>query len=149
MSIVFRRASLAEAKKDILPLLQMEWEEAGLGFGFGIDPDWKQYVSMEDSGMLYVFTARDEGKLVGYIVFLMTPSLHHRGLKNATMDLFYILPEYRKGLLAMKLLKFAEGHLRHDFCKIILLSCFDGSRVGDLYDRLGYRAIETSFVKVM
>lgn len=62
-----------------------------------LDPDWALYDALENSGNLVCFTARDDGKMIGYSVFILRYHLHYRTTKFAANDVIYVHPDYRKG----------------------------------------------------
>jgi GNAT superfamily N-acetyltransferase len=72
------------------------------------------YRQMEAAGTLYVLTARVDWKLVGYYVAIIIPNHPHNkdAGKVSNCDMFYLLPEYRRGGNGAKLLIMAEKSLR-------------------------------------
>lgn len=83
---------------ELAPLFLAEWIEA-LGDNptqQELSPAWDKYVQMELAGTLFLLAARDEGKLVGYIITILHPHLHFSGTLYAFVDAFYLAPEYRK-----------------------------------------------------
>lgn len=80
--------------------------------GHGCNPDFPAYFQQEDAGHYILFTARDEGKLVGHMSFWVTSSVHMQGVSEATDDFLYVLPEYRKQGVFTKLYHYAEDCLR-------------------------------------
>ncbi len=137
--------SMISLKPDIKELLEMEWSEYGLDWPFGLNPDWTFYTTLETQGALWCFTMRQDGKLCGYVIFILSNHPHHKHKTCAKMDLFYVLPQFRAGFNSVKLLKYAEERMGADF---VMLSCAHGSRVDSLYKRMGYSAVETVYVKV-
>ncbi len=149
--MIFARESLSKIKPDITPLLDKEWAESPIAdhWDFGIDPDWAQYNLMDKHNMLHAFTARKNRQLTGYAVFILSESPHHKNTLLAKLDLFYMEPEARKGMAAVKLLRFAEMHLVASGAKIVALSCFSGSRVSAIYQKMGYTPTEQVFFKMV
>lgn len=48
---------------------------------------------LDDLGLMIVVAGREEGRLVGYLVWFLTPALESKGNKIATMGPFYARPE--------------------------------------------------------
>lgn len=98
------------------------------------------YLEFERLGLLLVLTARRDGKLVGYFVAI---TIHHHphnkdGGKVSTCDMFYILPEHRRGGAGAKLLKAAESELRARGVKKASISTKLHFENGALLDALGW-----------
>jgi GNAT superfamily N-acetyltransferase len=107
------------------------------------------YRHLDRLGILKWFSARDHGRTIGIITFLVTRSLHHAGHHDATHNIFYVRPEYR-GWIPVGLLRFAERRLGAMGVDTI----FMGDRLthytrprGAIYQRMGYEEIERIYKK--
>ena len=68
---------LASVKEDIKPLLEEHWELVALNQGkIKLNPNWEEYARLDAAGVLRVFTAREDGELVGYCVLVVSRSMH-------------------------------------------------------------------------
>ena len=79
------------------------------------------------------------------------PHALHYAYKEADSDIFFLAPEYRKGLAGARLLKFAEASLRaigveRVFTRTKLSPQHD---LGPLLERLGFRPIERVYSKIL
>jgi len=61
------------------------------------DPDWITYVNMQCEGRLHIITARINGVLAGYVVWIISQSLHRKTEMVAITDTYYVKKEYRSG----------------------------------------------------
>lgn len=106
MSVSIQREPYSEALcKEILPLAQKCWEESTALKGENcsyheyrdllIEPDWGLYQRLAELGLLVIFTIREEGALVGYVIVNIYQSPHHCKLKVANGDTIYVVPKYR------------------------------------------------------
>jgi hypothetical protein len=78
-------------KDDAAILLEQHWEEIALNKGaIKLNPDWDTYFDLEDKGNLKIFTAREDGKLVGYFVVLCRHHLHYKDHLFAFNDVLYL-----------------------------------------------------------
>ena len=93
--------------KELFPLL---WEEVALHKDKMVAKcDEGQYAALDKIGCLHLVTARDKGKIVGYVLFLTVPAGHYEGAGLfALSDMYFTRPEYRKGGFGAKLLAFAD-----------------------------------------
>lgn len=77
------------------------------------DPDWGAYEVLEESGVAHLLTARrDDGLLVGYIIFVRDFHLHSKNTLMAVTDVLYLHPNYRQGRNSYRLLEFGLNYLR-------------------------------------
>ena len=103
---------LASVKEDIKPLIEKHWEMVALNQGkILLNPNWEEYAKLDAAHKLRVFTARQDGILVGYCVLTVGHSIHYKDHIFANNDVTFVLPEHRSGATGYYLLKFAE-----DFC---------------------------------
>lgn len=79
-------------------LTQQHYKEVPFGSGnHQLDIDWDNFRLIEDGGCLLGLAAFDkESSLVGYLVVITTPMLHHAGKYMAVTDSFYVHPKHRK-----------------------------------------------------
>ena len=85
--------------KDAEPLFQANWEEVGVHKKVvKLLPDYEAYLKMEARGQFVVIAVRDEGKLIGYSLWVVKYPMHYATKKVASNDVIFILPEYRGGL---------------------------------------------------
>jgi GNAT superfamily N-acetyltransferase len=106
------------------------------------------YQHLDKQGILKWFGARDHGRTIGMITFMVTRSLHHAGHYDAVHNIFYVRSEYR-GWIPVGLLRFAERKLGAMGVNTI----FMGDRLthdkprGRIYQRMGYAEIERIYKK--
>jgi GNAT superfamily N-acetyltransferase len=92
-------------------LTQQHYDEVPFGVkGLPMELDWDTYKAIEREGCLLGLAAfDDESNLVGYLVVVSTPLLHHKGKYMAQTDCFYIHPAYRKRGMFEQLLAEAQS----------------------------------------
>lgn len=114
-----------------------------------LDVDLKTYEEASKIGLLKVFTARDEkGQLVGYSAIWIHQSLHFRGEKHATQDVFYVRPEYRGKMVGFILIRFAETVLRKLGVKVINHHAHvHNLRLGVMLEKMGYTPKAYNYLK--
>lgn len=107
-----------EFAKELLPLLRKNWRESpSYEEGLEADPDMELYRRLDQAGVLLCLTLRafEDRRLVGYVVYIVSPSTHHRTITVGRGDVMYIEPRYRKH--AKEMLMTAERFLRARGCK--------------------------------
>ena len=146
--ITYQVESLIAARAEFDGLFKLHWAEiARHQDEIKLNIDYDTYQKLEVAGVLHIATARDDGKLVGYIASMVCPNLHYSDHLMANNDVLYIHPVYRSGSTFVKLLRFTEKYLKelgvvnfyvhmklsHDFSKLL--------------ERYGYTEIERNFEK--
>ena len=106
---LFNDALIAE----LGPLIEQHYEELTLHKEtIKLDPDWDRYKKLAENNQAVFIGVRDNFKLVGYSLFFIAPHIHYKENIMANNDVLYLLPEYRKGLTGIRLIKFCEQHLQ-------------------------------------
>lgn len=136
---------------EMRPLLERHWREVALCDAFGpVDIDLDAYRRAEDADMLRIYTARDQdGKLVGYAAYFVMPNFHYQSKLVAEADVFFLLPEERRGLAGLRLLRFADAELRKGGVNIIAQKVKTAHDCGSLFKRMGYVHAENVWMKVV
>lgn len=132
-------------------LYQEHWEEVALDKGaIRLNPDYAKYSALAKAGILNVVTARVSGELIGYHISMVWPHIHYADSLTAFTDIFFLKREYRKGTGAgVRLLKFMEKSLRERGVQKIYMGTKLLHDIGPLLERLGYKAIERIYTKVL
>lgn len=110
MSVEFKEATVAEVMQKVGDLFARHWEEvANYKNQVSLEPDYDFYKSLETAGKLISVVAEEEGKMIGYAVFFLTPNAHYKSLLVASNDIIFMLPEKRKGSLGRDLITESEN----------------------------------------
>ena len=112
-----------------------------------LDPDWKEYSRLDSSGILRIFTAREEGKLIGYCVVMVSTSVHHKGHTFASTDVLYVDKKFRKSSTGSDLIKFAENHCKENGASLMTLNMKTEYPFDNLMLQLGFDLIERVYHK--
>ncbi len=145
--VTYQAEAIWQVLPEILPLLADNHAEAQQEtYGTELDPDWDQYRQMESLGLLSIFTARDDGKLVGYDIFIVGPHRHALASKVAINDMTYVMPEYR-GFTAVLLVKKSDKALKTMGCSVIVRHAQCNTQVHALLERIGYAPSELMMIR--
>lgn len=129
------------------PLLYDHWQELGLDIDLKGDPNFEQMEQLEKAGLWHILTARDGGKLIGYLWALLSPHLHYKSSKPMLIvDAYYVVPEYRRGT-GLRLLKFMELFAKEKQAIKIYLTCKAHKDQTKLFEAMGYRLSDYAFTK--
>ena len=135
-------------KEDIKPLLDLHWAETEPNQDtIKLDPDWAEYFRLSEAGVLKIFTARDNERLVGYCVVMVSQSIHHKDHIFAGTDVVYIHPEFRKSSTGLDLIKFAENYCEENGASIMTLNMKTSHPFDSLMLNMGFDLIERVYHK--
>jgi GNAT superfamily N-acetyltransferase len=136
--IEYERARYSKALcQEMLPLLKANWREsASYEEGIEADPDFERYRKLDAAGMILCITAREAGRLVGYVVYVITHSSHHQTIVCGLGDAIYTDPDHRG--VGNELLKLAENRMRAAGVKRLGWSVEEGSRIHRLLVETGF-----------
>ena len=147
--ITYGVESLKDCLDEMKPLLEKHWEEiAHHKDKIKLNPNYEQYLSMEEMGLVHTCTVRDEGKLIGYFVSFIVPNLHYQDHLWAMNDILFLEPAYRgDGRTAFQLLSFAEEMLIELGVSVIQLHMKIDFPFEPLAEACGYKKVEYNYSK--
>ena len=129
----------AQVNEDIKDLIKLHYEEIAVNKDvIPLDPDWDKYKHLCDNELLITITVRDEGKLIGYSIFFITNHLHYKSTKYANNDLLFLHPDYRAGMLGLRLIRESEKILKEKKVDKILWHIKFNKDFRIILHRLGY-----------
>ncbi len=145
--LTFQVEAFSKIAAELPPLFARHWQELGEK-DLPLDPDWSRLFVMEAQGQLKIVTARYGEALVGYIFNFLGRHPHSQASLYSTIDNFWLDPTYRGGLEVMRWLRLNEAMLDDLGVKkryIGIANDFMAGRVGNLFRRLGYKPVETTW----
>jgi GNAT superfamily N-acetyltransferase len=118
--------SFLEIYAELLPLFHSHWLELGpFRDRMPLSPNLPVYTFLENSKQLLTLTARQDRRLIGYLIAKTGPGLHYSLTNQAITDLPYVLPEFRGRGIVVRLFRAAEAEFR----KIGVGPWFAGSKI--------------------
>jgi hypothetical protein len=138
--ITIQQEILFDIFDEMQELTRLHYEEIALHKeAIPLDPMWEEYATLERIGRLVIFTARDEGKLIGYGFFFINQHMHYARTKIAINDVLFLHPDYRKGTMAgIRLIRFCEQQLAQMAVDKITWHIKVKHDWGAILDRMGY-----------
>jgi GNAT superfamily N-acetyltransferase len=147
IDVAFQREQAAALWDEILPLLEAHWREITHYPDIALDVDRALYEKLDSMGMLRCFTARVDGRLVGYAAYLVKANLHYRQSLQANQDVLYLAPEYRRSRIGSHMLLYADEQLRAEGVQVVYQHTKLAHDIGPVLQRLGYEPVETIYAK--
>ena len=148
--ITIQTEKLKDILEELKPLLPIHWKEIALDpEEVPLDPDYDQYLFMEEKGMLHVCTAREDGGLIGYYLSFIVFHPHYKTTLHSKLDIYYVHPAHRKAGAGFKLFKHYEAEMKRLGVKKIISGCKLHMDHGPLFEALGYKEIERTYSKTI
>ena len=148
--ITLQQETLYDVVDEVEPLLRLHYDELTLNKEhIKLDPMWERYALLESSDSLVIYTARDNGQLVGYSAFFVTQHMHYAALTIVANDVLFLHPDHRTGRTGIRLIKFCESSLRERLGSFKLT--WHAKYTNDLASiltRMGYAAEEVILSKL-
>lgn len=116
----------------------------------GIPPydfDWQVYLSMQIADQLVVIVACEDGKLVGFALYVTLMAPHHKSLKVAECDTLAVHADHRNRGIAQAIYYEAEEELRKQGVKRVVNRFRTCYNVEPIFPRLGFWLEEMVFHK--
>lgn len=144
--IYFQRERFADVYPQAERLLRMHYDEIAVHKDIQLEPFHEAYQAMEDAGMMVIFTARENGELVGYAAFIVSKMLHYKSHVQAVQDVLYIHPGLRGRTVGFRFIKYIDDQLTADGVSLIVHHVkVLHPALGKVLEKLGYAQIETVF----
>ena len=127
-------------------LTEANWKETGV-----LNPKHKLclnlevYKNLEIQKLLVLFSVKEGSILVGYFMGIIVPHQYYYNTTIAQSDAFFILSEYRRGLIGYKFLKYVVKNLKIKV-NIILFNTNVKRNLSKLLIRLGFKLADYQFV---
>ena len=149
----YQKERFVDIITELPEIFYKHWDEIALDKDtIPLNPAWDEYTRLEAIGVLHVTTARDEGRLAGYIFSLVHPHLHYKQSLTAYTDLMYLRREYTRGFGVFRyasLIRHSEKMLRDLGVQKRYLMTKVYHDLTPLFARLGYRFIEKISAKLL
>lgn len=147
--MVFAIEPLRDVWDNVVEMAQKHWNETQQHrHDQPFSPSFERYAQVEAVGGYVQFTARVEGRMVGYAGIYIVPSMHTQSL-ICVEDTWYLKPEYRKGFNAVKFFRFMEDYCRSRGVHEVTLTAPIHTRAEVIHRYLGYKAVATQSSKCL
>src|SRR5271170_7350648 len=93
---------------------------------------------MEQAGSLFTYTMRHKGELVGYYIDSIGGHLQYKSTKHCSVDLYYILPQFRKKGMGAEFFTECEEELKLLAVKKVVQGCKLHQDHLKFFESLGY-----------
>lgn len=114
-----------------------------------LDPDYEKYLILGEAGKLLILTAKYNGDLVGYIVYVVDYAPHYKGSLQAVQDILFVKKGLRKSLLGcgLMLLRQSEKILKRMGVQVVYQHVKTKHDFSPFLEKLGYENVEKIYQK--
>ena len=122
-------------------LAEAHWQETEMyRHGQPFCPSFDRYNAYDKAGWLVQYTARSGGQLVGFATMYLVPSMHSQ-TPIATEDTWFLLPDYRKGMNAVRFYKYVETDLFARGAQEVIMTAKLTNHAGRILEFLGFQEV--------
>lgn len=101
-------------------------------------PDVETYVALEQMGRLQIITAREAGRMLGYVVSVIRPHMHYADVLTGYEDAYFLTKSHRRGMTGVKLIREAVKHMQAVGCQKVFFMTKASLDMGRIFERLGF-----------
>ena len=143
----FTEEKISKAWPEAIELMRANNEETGALSSQEFKPNKERYEQIEDIGMLKLYVARDlEGILRGYAIFWISPHMHYSECYWAQQDVMYMDKRYR-GVAAYRFMNWIDDKLKEEGIDYVIRGVSEKNDYSRVLERIGYKKIETNFMR--
>lgn len=144
MTTTFQRELVTDIRREVQPLLELHWDEIAVDKDIPLNVDWASYTAGK---AVRVYTARDDGALVGYACFVLNHNKHYMDSLQAMQDVLFVHREHRRGLMGYRFIRFCDDQLRAEGVQKVMHHVKKAHNFGPVLERQGYEEIEIIYAK--
>lgn len=138
-----------ERLSDILTEVEELWrlhfqETEGYRHSLGYNPDREGFLGYDRANMFRLYTARENGRLIGHAGFIVFRSRHTK-TKTAGEDFFYVRDEARGVGVARDLMRFALQELRDEGIDQVTFSDKQPSDLEPFLRKFGFKFVSKQY----
>lgn len=139
-----------DLRAEMLPLLQLHWREVALNHAdVPLDIDEARYRQLDEAGALHIVTVRKDDTLIGYHVAIVATHLHYASTLHGITDVYWIAPERRHGLTALRMFERVERELLAKGVRKLFTATKLHLDQGALFEHMGFKPVERLYAKMI
>lgn len=112
-----------------------------------LDMDWERYAELQHHNKLILVTAREDMKLVGFVMYFIIDHLHHKGLRMGICDILAVHVDHRGKRIGRLLVQAGIELLKARDVKAVIHNSRTVYDVDPLFPKLGFELVEHSYMK--
>lgn len=147
MATTFQREKFDQCIAEAMPLLVEHYDEIAHYPDIELDPAMEEYRALEAIGNLRIFTARQDGNLIGYAVFFVRRNLHYRKSVQASQDILFVRKVNRAATIGWRLIEFCDEQLKSEGVQAVYQHVKRAHNFGPLLEKMGYELVDLIYAR--
>lgn len=149
-SVQFRLMSASDFFEMAMPLLSLHRDELATDKALMVlKPDFERYEYLDECGALLVLGAFRGDRLIGYSANIIASNLHYSDLVMCQNDVLFLVPEERKGMTGIRLIRETERLAKERGAMIALWHAKLGTSLDKIMPKLGASVQDVMWRKVL
>ena len=121
--ITFGAETIFDVIEEVEPLLRDHYHALAKNQDrVALKPDWDRYVDLQNAGAFFIYTARNDGELVGYSAFFASRHPHYMDLMLVSNDVLWLAESHRTGRTGVRFIRHCEEQIQHRYGKDFALT---------------------------
>ncbi|MHB1098113.1 MAG: GNAT family N-acetyltransferase [Burkholderiales bacterium] len=145
--LTFQRERPHELLDEARPLFEAHYKEIAHYQDIPLDINDAAYCQLEESGLLRCFTARYNGELVGYCVFVVKRNPRYQTSLQANQDILYMDKSRRGALFGKRLLDYCHARLQAEGVQVVYQHTKAARSEGRFMELMGYELVDYIYAK--
>jgi hypothetical protein len=147
LAVTLAHESVASIWDEAQPLASAHHSEVGCLPDSDFEMNKPLYDTMERAGLARVFTARDQGTLIGYAVLMACfGPCHYRRVNWATQDSIFVSPDHR-GPMVLRFLLYQDLSLKAEGFHVVYRHDTLTRPYGRILLHIGYKLNDRGYVR--
>jgi GNAT superfamily N-acetyltransferase len=130
-----------------MPIFEAHYKEVAHYQDIPLDINEAAYMHLEESGLLRCFTARYNGDLVGYCVFIVKRNPRYQTSLQANQDILYVDKSRRGALFGKRLLDYCHERLKAEGVQVVYQHTKAARTEGRFMELMGYELVDYIYAK--
>ncbi|HEY2417117.1 MAG TPA: GNAT family N-acetyltransferase, partial [Steroidobacteraceae bacterium] len=110
-------------------------------------PDVATYQALDAAGRLQIVVARDDGRMVGYVLSVIRPHLHYADVLCGYEDAYFLTQSRRRGMVGVKLLREAVRYMQSVGVQKAFFMTKVSLNMGPIFERMGFTMTDVVYSK--
>lgn len=145
MTFVYERARFSECRDEIEDMLRRQWPQTG-DRQLACEPDWKIYERMDASGYGYLWVARRDDQIVGYVAGVMHPHINSRNVKVASIPTYFVEDGPVRAFIVKSLIEQAAKYFIDQGARQVMVDTEYRNSAGKLLELIGFEPNKIGYI---
>lgn len=143
--IVYTIENISDYIDELTELSKIHYKEVAPYDDIPLNVDWDRLIMLDNHGVLKFYLMKKAGKLIGYAMFIVGPSMEYKTSIQASLTNIFIHPDHRGR--GGKFILWCDAQLKKCQVQVVYHHVKFKNDYGLLLDRLGYVIMNIEYSK--